>query len=76
MGAPAGYRATFRCWQPASSSAGRSLYYAFSSFVLPMRGELGWSEPQTMGAFTLGLALWGGCSVVAGGGSTAAATAR
>ncbi|MEN9316869.1 MAG: hypothetical protein RIS35_3262 [Pseudomonadota bacterium] len=35
------------------------LYFAFSSFVLPMRQSLGWSEPELMGAFTLGLGVWG-----------------
>ena len=43
-----------------------ALYYAFSSFVLPMRRHFGWSEPQTMGAFTLGLACWGASSYAVG----------
>ena len=43
-----------------------ALYYAFSSFVLPMRGELGWTLPQTMTAFTIGLALWGVCTYAVG----------
>lgn len=34
-----------------------ALFYAFSSFVLPMQRDLGWSGPQVMGAFTLGLAV-------------------
>ena len=33
-----------------------ALYYAFTSFVLPMQRALGWSKPTLMGAFTLGLA--------------------
>ncbi|HEY9064499.1 MAG TPA: MFS transporter [Burkholderiaceae bacterium] len=43
-----------------------ALYYGFSSFVLPMRQHFGWTEPQTMGAFTLGLALWGLATCVVG----------
>ena len=35
------------------------LYYAFSSFVLPMMRELGWPKTTLMGAFTLGLLVWG-----------------
>lgn len=39
-----------------------ALYYAFSSFVLPMQAALGWSKPVLMGAFTLGLTVWGAMS--------------
>jgi MFS family permease len=39
-----------------------ALYYAFSSFVLPMRDDLRWSEPVLMGAFSVGLAMWGAAS--------------
>lgn len=42
------------------------LYYAFSSFVLPMSRDLGWDEPTLMGAFTLGLAVWGLASYAVG----------
>jgi MFS family permease len=42
------------------------LYYAFSSFVLPMQAALGWSQPALMGAFSCGLAAWGACSYLAG----------
>jgi len=38
------------------------LYYGFSSFVLPMRDDLRWSEPVLMGAFSVGLAMWGAAS--------------
>ena len=31
------------------------MYYGFSSFVLPMQRDMGWSQPDIMGAFTLGL---------------------
>jgi len=36
-----------------------ALYYAFSSFVLPMQQALGWPKATLMGAFTLGLAVCG-----------------
>lgn len=36
-----------------------ALYYAFSSFVLPMMRSTGWDKPTVMGAYTLGLACWG-----------------
>jgi hypothetical protein len=36
-----------------------ALYFGFSSFVLPMQQALGWSKPTLMGAFTLGLTVWG-----------------
>ena len=64
--APAGYRSTVTSLAFAQLLAWAALYYAFSSFVLPMRHEFGWSEPQTMGAFTLGLALWGASTYVVG----------
>lgn len=35
------------------------LFYAFTSFVLPMQREFGWDKPTLMGAFTLGLAVNG-----------------
>jgi MFS family permease len=35
------------------------LYYGFASFVLPMQRDMGWSQPDIMGAFTLGLMVWG-----------------
>jgi MFS family permease len=43
-----------------------ALYYGFSSFVLPMRDELLWSEATLMGAFSIGLAAWGGTSYAVG----------
>lgn len=43
-----------------------ALYYGFSSFVLPMRDDLRWSEATLMGAFSLGLAAWGGASYAVG----------
>lgn len=43
-----------------------ALYYAFSSFVLPMQRHFGWSKPELMGAFTAGLAVWGASSYAVG----------
>ena len=43
-----------------------ALYYAFSSFVLPMRDDLRWSETTLMGAFSVGLAMWGAASYAVG----------
>lgn len=60
------YRTTVVSLAAGQLVAWAALYYAFSSFVLPMRRHFGWSEPQTMGAFTLGLALWGASSYAVG----------
>jgi len=43
-----------------------ALYYAFSSFVLPMRDDLHWSETTLMAAFSIGLATWGAASYAVG----------
>ncbi|HEX6017462.1 MAG TPA: MFS transporter [Burkholderiaceae bacterium] len=43
-----------------------ALYYGFSSFVLPMRDDLRWSEATLMGAFSVGLAAWAGGSYAVG----------
>ena len=43
-----------------------ALYYAFSSFVLPMMRDLAWDKPTMMGAFTLGLAVWGAATYAVG----------
>ena len=58
-------------WVVAALSLGQlltwaALYYGFSSFVLPMRDELRWSEATLMGAFSVGLAAWGGASYAVG----------
>lgn len=42
------------------------LYFGFTSFVLPMRQAFGWSEPELMGAFTIGLGVWGLASYAVG----------
>jgi MFS family permease len=54
-------------WVVAALAAGQvlswaALYYGFSSFVLPMRDALRWREPVLMGAFSVGLAMWGAAS--------------
>ncbi len=43
-----------------------ALYYTFTSMVLPMQRELGWSNTVLMGAFTLALAVWGAASYAVG----------
>lgn len=43
-----------------------ALFYAFSSFVLPMQRDLGWDKPTLMGAFTLGLAVNGATTYAVG----------
>ncbi len=43
-----------------------ALYYAFSTFVLPMGDALGVGTPALMGAFSCGLLAWGACSYLAG----------
>src|SRR5262245_31169556 len=58
-------------WVVAALSLGQlltwaALYYGFSSFVLPMRDELRWSEATLMGAFSVGLAAWGAASYAVG----------
>lgn len=42
------------------------LYYGFSSFVLPMMRELGWSKAALMGGFTLALLTWSLASYAVG----------
>ena len=61
-----GYRATVAALALGQLLSWAALYYAFSSFVLPMTRDLGWSKATLMGAFTLGLATWGACTYAAG----------
>ena len=56
---PPSYRATVAALSVGQIICWASLYYTFSSFVLPMQRSLGWSQPELMGAFTVGLAVWG-----------------
>ena len=43
-----------------------ALYYTFSTFVLPVQGELGFDTPALMGAFSCGLVAWGACTYLVG----------
>ena len=65
-GAAPAFRATVAALAIGQLVCWAALYYAFSSFVLPMQAELGWSSPQTMSAFTIGLAVWGASTYAAG----------
>jgi MFS family permease len=63
---PPTFRATVAALAAGQLVCWAALYYAFSSFVLPMQRTLGWSKPQMMGAFTLGLGMWGATTYAAG----------
>jgi MFS family permease len=63
---PPSFRATVATLAFGQLVCWAALYYGFSSFVLPMQRALGWSKPQMMGAFTLGLAMWGAATYAAG----------
>jgi MFS family permease len=66
VAAPPSYRATVSALALGQLLSWAALYYGFSSFVLPMMRDLGWSKPTLMGAFTLGLAVWGAATYAAG----------
>lgn len=67
MSAPSpSYRATVAALALGQVVNWAALYYGFSSFVLPMQAELGWDRATLMGAFTLGLAVWGAATYAAG----------
>ena len=63
---PPSYRATVAALAIGQLLSWAALYYAFSSFVLPMQRELAWDTPTLMGAYTLGLAVWGASSYASG----------
>lgn len=63
---PPSFRATVVALAAGQLLCWAALYYAFSSFVLPMQRAFGWSKPQMMGALTLGLAVWGAATYAAG----------
>ncbi|MEP7296359.1 MAG: MFS transporter [Burkholderiales bacterium] len=63
---PPSFRATVVALAAGQLICWAALYYTFSSFVLPMQTALGWSKPQIMGAFTLGLAVWGAATYAVG----------
>ncbi len=60
------YRTTIAALAAGQLITWAALFYAFSSFVLPMQREFGWSKPAMMGAFTLGMTMWGLASYAAG----------
>jgi len=66
MPTPPSYRSTVSALAVGQIVCWAALYYAFSSFVLPMQRALGWSKPELMGAYTIGLALWGAASYAVG----------
>ncbi len=61
-----GYRATVSALAVGQLLCWAALYYTFSSLVLPMQQALGWDKATLMGAFTLGLAVWGLATYAAG----------
>ena len=63
---PPSFRATVAVLAFGQLVCWAALYYAFSSFVLPMQRALAWSKPQMTGAFTLGLAMWGAATYAMG----------
>ncbi len=63
---PPSFRATVAALAIGQLLCWAALYYTFSSFVLPMQRELGWTSAQLMGAFTLGLAVSGVATYAAG----------
>ncbi len=63
---PPDYRSTIAALAVGQLIAWAGLFYGFSSFVLPMQHDFGWSKPEMMGAFTLGMAMWGATSYAAG----------
>ena len=65
-GAAPGYRSTVAGLALGQVLSWAALYYAFSSFVLPMMRELGYDKATLMGAFTLGLATWGAATYAVG----------
>ncbi len=63
---PPSFRATVTALAAGQLVCWAALYYTFSSFVLPMQRAFSWSKPQMMGAFTLGLAVWGAATYAVG----------
>jgi MFS family permease len=64
--APPGFRVTVACLSVGQILSWAALYYAFSSFVLPMQHELHWDKATLMGALTLGLGVWGATTYAVG----------
>jgi hypothetical protein len=68
---PPSFRATVTTLAAGQLLCWAALYCAFSCFMLPMQRAFGWSKPQMMGAFTLGLAVWGAATCAVGAVMTA-----
>ena len=66
MSSSPSFRATVAALAFGQIMCWAALFYTFSSLVLPMQRALGWSRPELMGAFTLGLGLWGGATFAVG----------
>ncbi len=64
--APAGFRVTIAFLSVGQILSWAALYYAFSSFVLPMQRDLHWDKATMMGALTLGLGVWGATTFAVG----------
>lgn len=60
------YRATVATLAVAQTLSWAMLYYGFSSLVLPMMADLGWSQTTLMGGFSLALAVGGLSTYVVG----------
>ena len=65
----ASYRGTVSALALGQLLTWAALFYGFSSFVLPMQHDLGWDRALLMGAYTLGLAVWGGATFAVGAAS-------
>jgi MFS family permease len=63
---PPSFRTTVIALAAGQLVSWAALFYTFTSFILPMQHAFGWSKPELMGAFTLGLAVWGAASYAAG----------
>jgi MFS family permease len=63
---PPSFRATVIALAAGQLVSWAALFYAFTSFILPMQQAFGWTKPELMGAFTLGLGVWGAASYAAG----------
>jgi hypothetical protein len=60
------YRAVVAALAAGQLLCWAALYYAFSSFVIPMQEALHWDKPTLMGAFSTGLLAWGAASYAVG----------
>jgi MFS family permease len=61
-----GFRTVVACLAVGQILCWAALYYAFTSFVLPMQRELHWDKATMMGALTLGLGVWGALAYAVG----------